>query len=153
MNLEEFLRLETSQVVRDLREAAADDLRVEAVQALVYARVQELLLAVRAEADELEAIIEESEAARPGLEAELEGVLADFAEARENYGQPPRAETEAAMNAAQGALLAVQVRGQEHRSSASMAKFRLERVRDLEAVLAAVEEPELDALRLLAAMI
>ena len=153
MNLEEVLRLETSQVIRELREAAADDLRVEAVQALVYARVQELLLAVRAEADELEAIIEESEAARPGLEAELEGVLAEFAEAREHYGQPPRAETEAAMDAAKQAQLAVQARVQEHHSSASMAKFRLERVRDLEAVLAAVERPELDALPRLAAMI
>jgi len=152
MNLKKALELKTSEVIGELRVEAEADLMREAIQAIVYDRAQALLAEARAAIAEAEAEFKEADAARVEAEAELEQAQAEFAEAREHYGEPPRSETEAAMDKAYQERLAAQERLEGYRSSVWASERRLEKLRDLAASLAAVAEPELDALRELAAL-
>jgi len=160
MNLTEALRgpdvvgkLRDLDVVGRLRVMAEEDLRREAIEGVMYARAQVLLEEARAEAAELEDTIKESDAAILSAEAEVENKQKLFEEAREHYGAPPRSETETAMNEAQQELRAARAELDSHQHRKYQAKPRLDKLRDLEAVLVAVAEPELDALRELAALV
>jgi len=160
MNLTEALRgpdvvgkLRDLDVVGRLRVMAEEDLRREAIEGVMYARAQVLLEEARAEAAELEDTIKESDAASVEAEAKEERVKAEFREAVRRAGEEPGAESTAAQTEAQRAVFAAQELTEGYRRAVSKAKPRLDKLRDLEAVLAAVEEPELDALRELAALV
>lgn len=151
MNLKKALR--TSNVVSALRNEAADALRNEAVRGVVYARVSTLLAEARAAAAEAEAVIEEAGEALVEAEAEEERVRAEHREAIRLAGEEPGAESDAALKDAQLKKFAVQELAASYRHTVSTTKLRLEKLQELEAALAAIEEPDLGALRQLSAMI